>query len=316
MLIIRTVARRIASGTLLLVLVSMFVFLATTVGDGDAASRLAGRDASPAQLEALRDELNLNDPVPVRYAHWAAGVVRGDLGESLVSGQSVGSVLGPPVRNTALLAAFAFAIYFPMTVVLSALSAVWRGRAIDHVINAVTLIILSIPEFVMGTFLLVIFVVTFPLLPAVSSIETAASVPDYFRALVLPASVLTLVMTAYAVRILRGSLMGVLESDYIRMATLKGVPAGRRMLRHALPNALLPTLNVSAMNLNYLVGGVVIVEVVFRYPGFGTLLVESLSLRDTPVVAAATLLASALYVGANTLVDVAGVFLTPKLRVQ
>jgi peptide/nickel transport system permease protein len=304
----------VVSAVVLLFLVSVFVFWATSVGPGDAASRIAGPMSSPDQVARIRAELGLDRSVVVRYFEWIRGIVTGDLGNSLTSGRPVSDVLGGRALNTAILAGVAFAVYIPVTLLASVWAVSRRGRLGDHVVNGMTLFALSIPEFVMGTVLLVGFTVYVPILPAVSNIETADSLRDYIEALALPVVILVAVMSAYAIRMLRESLLEVLDSDYIRLAEFKGVSRRGRLWRYALPNSLMPVLTVSALNLAYLIGGIVVVEVVFRYPGLGSLLVESLAYRDTPLVAAAALLGSAVYVIANLAVDLLGMLFVPKLR--
>ena len=189
-----------------------------------------------------------------------------------------------------------------------------RDRPIDHAFSVVTLVLLSLPDFLLATILLLAFVVMIPLLPAISLVDDTSSGWEYFRAMTLPALTLAIVMAVYAVRMLRDNLIEVLDSDYIRMAELKGLSRKRVLLRHALPNALVPTLNITALNLAYLVGGVVVVEKVFSYPGFGSLLVDSLQLRDLPVIEATVMIAAFVYVAANLIADVAAILLNPRLR--
>jgi peptide/nickel transport system permease protein len=297
-----------------LLLVSLMVFTMLEVLPGDVASRILGRDATPETLEHLRTELGLDRPAPVRYLAWLGGLVTGDLGNSLVSSRPVSEILAPRIFNTVLLSAYAFLIYIPLTVIPALLQALTRDRAVDHGFSVVTLVLLSVPDFLLATILLLTFVVLFPVLPAISLVDATSSAREYLRAMTLPALTLAIVMAVYAVRMLRDNLIEVLDSDYIRMAELKGLSRWRVLLRHALPNALVPTLNVTALNLAYLVGGVVVVEKVFSYPGFGSLLVDSLQLRDLPVVEATVMIAAFVYVAANLIADVAAILLNPRLR--
>jgi peptide/nickel transport system permease protein len=213
-----------------------------------------------------------------------------------------------------LLSAYAFLIYLPLTTIPALLQAIWRDRPVDHVLSVITLVLLSMPDFLLATILLFTFVVLVPLLPAMSLVDDSSTALDYLRAMTLPAITLAVVMAVYAVRMLRDNLIEVLDADYIKMAELKGLSARRVLLRHALPNALVPTLNVTALNLAYLVGGVVVVERVFSYPGFGNLLVDSLQLRDLPVIEATVMIAALVYVMANLIADLAAVVLNPRLR--
>lgn len=312
--ILKLVASRILFSVVTLLIVSLIVFGMLEVLPGDVASRILGRDATPEALELLRAKLGLNDPAPLRYLHWLGGLLSGDLGQSLVSSRPVGDILWPRIYNTILLSLYAFLLYLPLTVVPALIQAIRRDRPVDHGLSVITLVLLSVPDFLLATILLFTFVVLVPVLPAISLVDHSSSAVDYLRAMTLPALTLAIVMAVYAVRMLRDNLIEVLDSDYVRMAELKGLSAGRVLLRHALPNALVPTLNITALNLAYLVGGVVVVEKVFSYPGFGSLLVDSLQLRDLPVIETTVMIAALVYVGANLVADVAAVLLNPRLR--
>jgi peptide/nickel transport system permease protein len=312
--VLRLIAGRILLSLLTLLIVSLIVFAVLEVLPGDVATRILGRDATPETLDLLRAKLGLNDPAPLRYLHWLGGLLSGDLGQSLASSRQVGQILAPRIYNTVLLSAYAFLLYLPLTVLPALVQAIRRDRPLDHGLSVVTLVLLSMPDFLLGTILLFTFVVLVPVLPAISLVDHSSSVLDYLRAMTLPALTLAIVMAVYAVRMLRDNLIEILDSEYIRMAELKGLSARRVLLRHALPNALVPTLNVTALNLAYLVGGVVVVERVFSYPGFGSLLVDSLQLRDLPVIESTVMFAALVYVGANLIADIAAVLLNPRLR--
>jgi peptide/nickel transport system permease protein len=308
------IIERIALAGATLLLVSLIVFMMLEVLPGDVASRILGRDATPETLAQLRDELRLNDPAVMRYLHWIAGLLTGDPGRSLVSQRPVVDILAPRIFNTLVLSAYAFVLYLPLTFIPALLQSIRRDGTIDHVLSVVTLVLLSLPDFLLATILMLVFVIQLQLLPAISLVDQSSSFWEYLRATTLPAMTLAIVMAVYAVRMLRDSLIEVLDSDYVRMAELKGLSARRVLLRHALPNALVPTLNVTALNLAYLVGGVVVVEKVFGYPGFGSLLVDSLQLRDLPVIEATVMIAALVYVLANLAVDVAAILLNPRLK--
>jgi len=312
--IFKLVIRRSLMSIVTLLLVSLIIFSMLEVLPGDVASRILGRDATPETLEQLRTELGLDKPAPVRYLTWLGGLVTGDMGQSLASSRPVSEILAPRIFNTVLLSAYAFLIYLPLTIVPALLQALNRDRSVDHGFSVITLVLLSVPDFLLATILLLAFVVMIPLLPAISLVDQSSSAWEYFRAMTLPALTLAIVMAVYAVRMLRDNLIEVLDSDYIRMAELKGLSRRRVLLRHALPNALVPTLNVTALNLAYLVGGVVVVEKVFSYPGFGSLLVDSLQLRDLPVIEATVMISAFVYVVANLIADVAAILLNPRLR--
>ncbi|MCX7344794.1 MAG: ABC transporter permease [Alphaproteobacteria bacterium] len=312
--IVLLVVRRTLLSIVTLLLVSLIIFSMLEVLPGDVATRILGRDATPESLEVLRTELGLDRPATVRYLDWLGGLVTGDLGKSLVSSRPISEILAPRIFNTLLLSLYAFALYLPLTVIPAMLQALTRDRAPDHALSVVTLVLLSMPDFLLATILLLTFVLWIPVLPAISLVDASSSWFEYLKAMTLPALTLAIVMAVYAVRMLRDNLIEVLDSDYVRMAELKGLSRARVLLRHALPNALVPTLNVTALNLAYLIGGVVVVEKVFSYPGFGTLLVDSLQLRDLPVIEATVMIAAFVYIAANLVADIAAILLNPRLR--
>jgi peptide/nickel transport system permease protein len=312
--IVRMLCARILLSVLTLFIVSIIIFAIIEVLPGDVASRVLGRDATPAALAVLRAKLHLADPAIVRYFNWLGGILKGDFGNALTSARPITEIVAPRLFNTVLLSIYAFLIYIPLSLVPALIQASRRDQEIDHVLSVVNLVFLSIPDFLLGTLLLVAFCVAIPILPAVSLVDESSTALQYFRAMTLPAITLAIAMAIAAVRMLRDNLIEVLDSDYVRMAELKGLPARAVLLRHALPNALVPTLNVTAINLGYLIGGVVIVEKVFSYPGFGRLLVDALQLRDIPLIEATVLIAAAVYVGANLLADLGAIVLNPRLR--
>lgn len=312
----RLIFQRLIFALLTLLLVSFLIFAVLEILPGDVATRILGRDATPETVAALRERMHLGDPAFLRYGRWLAGVFIGDFGQSLVSGRQATEVLGPRVFNTLILSIYAFIIYIPLATLPALVQAVRRDGAIDHVLSVITLVLLSLPDFLLGTLLLLMFVLVIPVLPAMSTVDQTSGFLEYLRATTLPALTLAIVMSVYAVRMLRDNVIEVLDADYIRMAELRGVPMRRIVWRHALPNAFIPTLNVTALNLAYLVGGVVVVEKVFGYPGFGSLLVDSLQLRDFPLIEATVLISALVYIAANFLADVAAILLNPTLRTR
>ncbi|HSD34517.1 MAG TPA: ABC transporter permease [Alphaproteobacteria bacterium] len=314
MTLIRLIGGRVLISLLTLLIVSALIFWILEVLPGDVASRILGRDATPETLALLRAQLHLDDPALTRYLRWLGGMATGDFGTALTSSRPIVTILEPRIFNTVLLAGYAFLLYLPLALIPALIQAVRRDRPADHALSAVTLVLLSMPDFLIATLLLVTFVVAVPLLPAMSLVDQSSTAFEYFRAMTLPAITLAIVMAVYAVRMLRDNLIEVLGSDYVRMAELKGLSRRKVLLRHALPNALVPTLNVTALNLAYLIGGVVVVEKVFSYPGFGSLLVDSLQLRDLPLIEATVLIAAAVYIAANLLADIGAILLNPRLR--
>ncbi len=314
MSITRLVIGRVLSSLVTLVLVSLLIFSVLEILPGDVATRVLGRDATPESLATVRERLNLDDPAHLRYLTWFGNLARGDLGVSLISGRRIVDILGPRIFNTLLLSLYAFLLYIPLATLPALIQAIRRDQAVDHAFSVVTLVLLSVPDFLLATMLMIAFVVMTPLFPAMSLVDGSSTIGQYLHAMTLPAVTLAIVMAVYAVRMLRDNLIEVLDSDYIRMAELKGVPTRRVVWRHALPNALVPTLNVTALNLAYLIGGVVVVERVFSYPGFGSLLVDALQLRDLPLIEATVMIAAAVYIGANLFADIGAILLNPRLR--
>ena len=311
---LRHLLLRIGSGLLTLWAVSLFVFLGTQLLPGDAAQAALGQNASPALIAGLRHEFGLNRPVLVRYGEWLAGFVRGDLGRSLPSGEAVGPLLADHVRNTAVLAAITIVILIPLSVVLGIASAVRRDHAFDHAVTGVTLALISTPEFVVGSLLALILAVRFGWLPPASLVDSSQPVSGQLALFVLPVLTLLAASAAQMIRMVRASMIDVLESDYVTMARLKGVPERRVLFYHALPNALGPTIQVTAFNIAWLIGGVIVTEAVFQFPGVGLALTSAVAARDQPTVEAIALLVTAIFVGANLVADICVILLNPRLR--
>lgn len=308
------IASRIWHAILVLILVSIVIFLAVEVLPGDVARRMLGREAPEESIELLRQTLGLNDPLIVRYGRWLWSVVSLDFGTSMATHKPVWSIILPRLNNTLLLSGVAFLAYFPLVVVLAMIQAVNHDELADHSITVVTILVLSMPEFLLATVMLLTFGLKFGWLPVSSVLKPSMSSMDVFRAIILPAVTLTLIMAVYAVRMLRDNLIDVLSADFVTMARFKGLSRWRILFRHVLPNAIAPTLNITALNLSYLIGGVVIVERVFAFPGFGSLMIDSLQLRDTPLIEACVMIAAFTYIAGNLLADIVTVALNPKLR--
>jgi len=314
MSLLTLIVRRVLLAGLNLLLVSLLIFAAVEAIPGDAAASFLGEDANPQALEALRRRFGLDQPAWSRYLSWLAGVLHGELGQAMGSERQIAEILGPKVHNSLVLAAVALALYVPIAIVPAALSASRADQAVDHIISIMTLIVMSMPSFLVATLMLVTFAWMWPVLPVLSHVTPASTVQDWVRALALPSATLAIVMSAHAIRMLRDNLIEVLRSDFVILAELKGLSRHTVLIRHALPNALQPTLNITALNIAYLASGVVIVEKVFAFPGFGTLLIDALMYRDVPLILATVLLASLVYVLANLMADICGLLLNPKLR--
>ena len=311
---INLILKRIFSSFFTLLIVSAFIYGVLEILPGDVATRILGRAATPESLVILRAELGLDEPALNRYFSWLYNIFQGDFGNAMTSKRPIIDVLGPKIFNTMVLSGFAFLLYLPMAFITALVQAANKNRQIDNILSIVTLVILSLPDFIIGTIFLILFVVFIPILPVVSLVGEYTSFWEWVKALIMPAVTLALIMSVYAVRMLRDNLIEVLDSDYVLMARLKGLPKYKVLIKHALPNAITPTLNVTALNLGFLIGGVVIVEKVFTYPGFGSLLVDSIKFRDLPLVEATILIAAAFYVFANLLTDILSILFNPKLR--
>jgi peptide/nickel transport system permease protein len=307
------VLRRLVLALLSLWAISVVVFLATQAL-GDPAQAILGRSATPERLAALRDQLNLDQPAVARYFSWLGGLLSGDLGTSLANQRPVATLIGPRVVNSAVLVVASALVTLPVAFGLALVAARRRGRAGDHGIQVVLLGLAALPEFVIGILLVALFSTTvFRLLPSVAVAGSAAPWTNP-STLVLPVATLALAVVPYVSRILRASLVEVLDSDYVQMARLKGVPEGLVVRRHALRNAIVPGIQVSALQLAWLAGGVVVVEYLFQYPGIGMTLVDAVNNRDLPVVQVLALLIAAVYVAVNLVADALTIMVSPRLR--
>jgi peptide/nickel transport system permease protein len=312
---IRLVLRRLALGILTLWFVSLVVFAATQALSGDAAVAILGRTATPERLAALRAQLHLDDPTWLQYAKWLGGLITGDLGQSLATQKPVAQLIGLRIGNSAFLVLVAALIAIPASLLVGIAGAVRRDRGLDHVLTMTSLVLAALPEFVIGIALILVFATgLFHVLPAVALLDDTRPIWRQLDQVLLPALTLDLAVVPYMARIIRASMVEVLESEYVQMARLKGLPQRLVILRHALPNAIVPAIQVTALQLAWLAGGVVVVEYVFRYPGIGQSLVDAVANRDLPVVQALTLLVGGLYVALNLLADVITILVTPKLR--
>jgi peptide/nickel transport system permease protein len=310
------VLRRLLLGLITLLLVSVVVFAATQALPGDPARAILGRNATPEALKTLRLQLHLGKPVTQQYLSWLSGLTHGDLGHSLAArGEPVTQLIGTRVRNSAFLMLFAALISIPLSIAIGAVAARRRDKTFDHGSSVLMLVLAALPEFVVAIALVVLFGTTvFQVLPAVSLIPPGDSPLSHLSALVLPTTALVLAVTPYIARIMRASMVEVLESDFVEMARLKGMSEQKVVWRHAVPNAIAPAIQVIALNLAYLAGGIVVVEFVFGYPGIGAGFVDAVANRDLPVVQALAILIAAVYVLLNVCADVATILVSPRLR--
>lgn len=306
------IAVRIALGVGLLFIVSLVIFGATELLPGDLANELLGQSATPETLAALREQLGLNDPAPVRYWNWLTGALTGDFGVSLANGRPIAELIGARLGNTVFLALYAAALSVPISLILGILAALWRNSIFDRAANAGALTAISFPEFFVA-YILVLWLAQTGLFPSMVRINPTTTFGDRLYMTFLPALTLMLVVTAHMMRMTRAAIINLMASPYIEMARLKGMSPLRIVLRHALPNALAPIINVIALNLAYLITGVVVVEVVFVYPGLGQLMVDAVSNRDIAVVQAVALIFAAAYVTLNLIADVLSTITNPRL---
>jgi peptide/nickel transport system permease protein len=317
--VLRFLIRRIGAGVLTLLVASVLIYAAVLVLPGNVIEVVLGRNGTPERIAAVKAELNLDQSAPERYYHWLTGLLTGHLGDStaaLVQGQTVhvSDAIGTPMANSLTLAAITLVFFIPLCLVLATFAALRASRASDHLISLISLALGSMPEFLIGTLLIVVFFSKLNLLPAVSTIQPGDSPLSHPNALVLPVLTLLAVCTAFGVRLLRASVVEVLRDDYVTMARLNGVRERRVIWRYVLRNALAPSIQVLAQTVMYLVGGIIIVESLFNYPGIGNTLVQSVLVRDPQMVSVIAILLAAIYITINIIADLAVVLLVPRLR--
>jgi len=308
------VARRLVLGLLTLLAVSMIIFAGTEILPGDVATAILGQSATAENTAAIREQLGLNRPPHVRYVEWLGAFLQGDLGTSLGNRRPIAPQIGFRLENTLMLATFAALIAVPLAIVLGLISAIKQGSVFDRTISVSTLLAISVPEFFIGYILIFIVSVHLRWLPSLSAINDRMDLWDKIPLLILPAVTLMLVTVAHMMRMTRAAVISVMNAPYIEMAELKGIRNWRIVVQHALPNVLSPIINVVVLNLAYLVVGVVVVEVVFTYPGMGQYMVDSVAKRDVPVVQACGLIFAMVYVGLNMTADILAILANPRLR--
>ena len=311
---LKLIVRRLFYSLITLLIIAVVVFVAVELLPGDTATAFLGRESTPQRLANLRAELGLDRPAAERFARWFGGALRGDFGMSLGREQPVVDVIGVRLRNSLLLGLSAALIGIPLALGLGVIAGLTRDRAPDLWISTAALIAMTLPEFVTATFLILVFSITLQLFPAVTVVPANAPISELLPNLVLPIVTLTLIMVAHILRMVRTSVIDVMTSDYVQMATLSGVPYRQVVLRHALPNALLPAISITALTIAWLLGGLVIIEVVFNYPGLGTLLLDAIHTRDIPLVQGIALATAGVYVVVNLAADVLTLMLNPRLR--
>ncbi|MDR0808385.1 MAG: ABC transporter permease [Gemmobacter sp.] len=310
----RLAAQRIALGLLLLFAASVLIFLGTQILPGDVAQAILGRSATQQSLATLREQLGLNEPALTRYFSWLAGVLHGDLGIALSNGQPIAPALAKRLGNTLFLAGAAAVIAVPLAILLGLISVRYLNRWPDRLISAVTLATISVPEFLLGYIVIFFLAVQYQFLPSLSTVYDGMSFGARLHAIGLPVIVLVLAVLGHMMRMTRAAILNVMQSAYVETAELKGLRPFAIIAKHALPNAVAPVVNVVMLNLAYLVVGVVVVEVVFVYPGMGQYLVDHVAKRDVPVVQACGLVFAAVYIGLNLVADIVSILANPRLR--
>lgn len=310
---LRWLALRVGFSLLVLLVLSIVVFAATTVLPGNVVDVVLGENTTPDARAAMIHRLHLDLPPAIRYLQWLAGAIHLDFGDSLQSNQPVWPAVATAFVRSLILAAAAGVVMILTSVFFGLAAALREGRFFDRLILGLTFLALSMPEFVLGALLIWIFAIVIPILPALSLVDAAGGLGDWIRMLVLPVITVIPVTGAYILRTMRSATIDVLNHDFIHTARLRGLPQRRIVWRHVFPNALVPMINVLTLNMGWLVGGIVVVEVLFQYPGIGKLMLESVQTRDLPMVQAAAMLVGTVYVTLNFIADVAIALLDPRV---
>jgi len=311
----RFVIRRIGLICVTLLVVSLALFVITEILPGDVATMILGKDATEASLARLREDLGLNRPAHVRYLEWIGGVVRGDFGNSLyMMGEPIAPLVGRRLGHSAILAVFAFLIGTPLAVMAGIWAGVHPNTKLDRLMSMTGLVGISVPEFVTGILLILLLSSTLHLLPSSSIILPGTTPLTRPQILIMPTLTITAVLFAYIMRMTRANVIEVMQTDYVRTAILKGLPMRRVILRHVLPNAMLPTITVITINFGWMLGGLIIVENVFAYPGIGQLMLWSINTRDLPLLEIVALILAATYAISNLVADLSYAALDPRVR--
>ncbi|RVA57380.1 ABC transporter permease [Mesorhizobium sp. M7A.F.Ca.US.001.01.1.1] len=312
--ILKLIAQRIALGIVLLLAVSVLIFAGTQILPGDVAQAILGQSATPESLANLREQLGLNDPAYIRYFRWLGGVLTGDLGTAMSSGQDIATSIKGRLWNTLFLAFWAAIVAVPLAIILGLIAVRYRNGWVDKLISGLALASTSFPEFFIGYVLVYFFAVKWQIFPGISTVYEGMPFGERMQAIALPATALTLVVLAHMMRMTRAAILNVMQSAYVETAELKGLSAFNVIRKHAFPNAIAPIINVVMLNLAYLIVGVVVVEVIFVYPGMGQYLVDHVTKRDVPVVQAVGLIFAAVYISLNIIADIGAIVANPRLR--
>jgi peptide/nickel transport system permease protein len=308
------IIRRFFLALVTLLIISVIIFLGVEALPGDAATAYLGQSATPESLKALRAEFGLNTPAPQRYLNWLGDMLKGDLGDSMARRKPVSEIIGNQFRNTLVLAAAAALVGIPLAIVLGVFTGLTRDKWPDILVSMVAILGMTLPGFVTATVLIYVFSIRLGWFPAIALVASDAPVSEILPNIILPIITLTFVMVAHILRLVRTNMIEVLVSNYVQMARLKGVPAMKIVFFHALPNAMLPSINVIALTLAWLLGGVAIIETVFNYPGIGKLLINAIGDRDLALVQGIAMILASIYIGVNLIADLLALVLNPRLR--
>ncbi|NRF09130.1 ABC transporter permease [Agrobacterium pusense] len=312
--ILSLVARRLVVMLTTLLIVSFIVFSATSLLPGDTATILLGQAATPEAVAGLRTAMHLDDPALLRFIRWLFGLVQGDLGTSYANNMAIADLIGPRFINSMKLAGITTIIAVPLALTLGISSAMLRGTLYDRAVTVLTIGVISVPEFMIATLAVLLFAVYLKWLPALSLVSEVHTLFDVLRVYAMPVITLTFVVSAQMIRMSRAAVIETLDTPYVEMALLKGAPRMRIVLRHALPNALGPIVNAVALSLSYLVGGVIIVETIFNYPGIAKLMVDGVATRDLPLIQTCAMIFCVGYLLLITTADIVAIMSNPRLR--
>ncbi|MBB3286814.1 MULTISPECIES: ABC transporter permease [unclassified Rhizobium] len=308
------ILNRLFIALITLLIVSFAVFFATSMLPGDTASILLGQAATPEAVAGLRKAMHLDEPAILRFLEWLLGLVKGDLGTSYANNMPVAELIGRRLLATLELAAITTLVSVPLALLLGITSAMLRGSYYDRIVTIISIGVISVPEFMVATLAVLLFAVYLRWLPALSSISEAHTVFDLVKIYAMPVITLTFVISAQMIRMTRAALIETLKTPYVEMALLKGASRGRMVFRHALPNALGPIVNAVALSLSYLVGGVIIVETIFNYPGIAKLMVDAVATRDLPLIQSCAMIFCLGYLMLITMADIVAILSNPRLR--
>ncbi|MDH7807567.1 ABC transporter permease [Agrobacterium tumefaciens] len=312
--ILSLIARRLVVMLTTLLIVSFIVFSATSLLPGDTATILLGQSATPEAVAGLRTAMHLDDPALLRFVRWLFGLLHGELGTSYANNMAIADLIGPRFVNSMKLAGITTVIAVPLALTLGISSAMLRGTLYDRAVTILTIGVISVPEFMIATLAVLLFAVYLKWLPALSLVSEVHTVFDMLRVYAMPVITLTFVVSAQMIRMSRAAVIETLDTPYVEMALLKGAPRMRIVLRHALPNALGPIVNAVALSLSYLVGGVIIVETIFNYPGIAKLMVDGVATRDLPLIQSCAMIFCVGYLLLITTADIIAIMSNPRLR--